>query len=150
MFRSFRDNRSVFSGFVAVVYPEKNVFKNAYGKATNQPYVYLVNDITVTTPNGYRICTNIFPNEDTHTFLYNNKMRELLSIDLFCKKMSRCVQLQYSFLLLVYTTNDIQRIALIKLITVKQLQVLCEIVFNIYKRTIKSSRYFTKKLLPFK
>ena len=64
--------------------------------------------------------------------------------------MSRRVQLQYSFLHLLYTTNDTQRIALIKSITVKQLQVLCEIVFNIYKRTVKISRYFVKKLVPFK
>lgn len=64
--------------------------------------------------------------------------------------MSRRVQSQYSFLHLLYTTNDIQRTALIKSITAKQLQVLCEIVLNIYRRTVKISRYFVKKLVPFK
>ena len=64
--------------------------------------------------------------------------------------MSQCVQSQYSVLHLLYTTNAIQRIALIKSITVKQLQVLCEIAFNIYKSKIKNSHYFAKKRLPFK
>lgn len=64
--------------------------------------------------------------------------------------MSRSVQSEYSFLHLLYTTNDIQRIALIKSITAKQLQVLCEIVLNVYRRTVKITRYFVKKLVPFK
>ena len=64
--------------------------------------------------------------------------------------MSRRVQSQYSFLHLLYTTSHIQKIALIKSITAKQLQVLCETALNIYRRTIKVSRYFVKKLVPFK
>ena len=64
--------------------------------------------------------------------------------------MSRRVQSEYSVLHLLYTTNDIQRIALIKSITAKQLQVLCEIVLNVYRRIVKITRYFVKKLVPFK
>lgn len=64
--------------------------------------------------------------------------------------MSRSVQSQYSFLHLLYTTTDIQRKALLKSITDKQLQALCEIVLNIYKRTVKISGYLVKKILPFK
>lgn len=70
MFRNFRDNRSVISGFGAQAYPGKTkYFKDAYEKATSQPYGYLVNDMTVTTPNEYRLRTRIFPNEDTHVFV---------------------------------------------------------------------------------
>lgn len=64
--------------------------------------------------------------------------------------MSRSVQSQYSFLHLLYSTTDIQRKALLKTITDRQLQALCEIVLNIYKRTVKISGYMVKKILPFK
>ena len=72
MFRNFRDNRSVVSGFgaQAYMYPGKTkFFKDAYDKATSQPYGYLVNDLTVTTPNECRLRTRIFPNEDTLIFV---------------------------------------------------------------------------------
>lgn len=70
MFRNFRDNRSVVSGFGAQAYPGKTkYFKDAYEKATSQPYGYLVSDMTVTCPNEYRLRTKIFPNEDTHVFV---------------------------------------------------------------------------------
>ena len=64
--------------------------------------------------------------------------------------MSRRVQSQYSFLHLLCSTTDIQRKALLKSITHKQLVTLCEIVYNLYKRTIKISKYFVKKIVPFK
>ena len=70
VFRNFRDNRSVISGFGALAYPGKTkYFKDAYEKATSQPYGYLVNDMTVTTPNEYRLRTRILSNEDTHVFV---------------------------------------------------------------------------------
>ena len=34
--------------------------------------------------------------------------------------------------------------------TGEQLNALCEIVYNIYKRTVKLSQYFVKQLVPFK
>ena len=64
--------------------------------------------------------------------------------------MSRRVHSQSSFLHLLCSTTDIQKKALLKSITGKQLETLCEIVYNIYKRTVKISHYFVKKLVPFK
>ena len=64
--------------------------------------------------------------------------------------MSRLVRSQSAFLNLLYSTSDLQRKALLKTITTKQLNALCEIIYNIYKRTVKLSQYFVKKLVPFK
>ena len=66
------------------------------------------------------------------------------------QNMSRRVQSHYSFLHLVCLTIDTQKKALLKSITNKQLETLCEVVYNIYKRTIKISKYFVNKLVPFK
>ena len=67
---SAENDRSVVSGFGAQAYPGKTkYFKDAYEKATSQPYGYLVSDMTVTCPNEYRLRTKIFPNEDTHVFV---------------------------------------------------------------------------------
>ena len=70
MFRNFRDNRSLISGFGSQAYPgQTKFFKCALDKATSQPYGYLLNDMTVRIPNEQRLRTNIFPNEDTHVFV---------------------------------------------------------------------------------
>ena len=64
--------------------------------------------------------------------------------------MIRLVRSQSAFLTLLFYTNDLQRKALLNTVTGEQLNALCEIVYNIYKRTVKLSQYFVKQLLPFK
>ena len=64
--------------------------------------------------------------------------------------MSRLVRSQSAFLNLLYTTSDLQIKALLKSITTVQLAALCEIIYNVYKGTVKLSQYFVRKLVPFK
>ena len=69
MFRNFRDNRSVISGFGSQAYPGKTkFFKDAYEKSTSEPYGYIVLDTTVAISDQFRLRTKVLPNEDTHVF----------------------------------------------------------------------------------
>ena len=64
--------------------------------------------------------------------------------------MSRLVRSQSAFLNLLCTTSDLQKKALLKSITTVQLAALCEIIYNVYKGTVKLSQYFVRKFVPFK
>lgn len=64
--------------------------------------------------------------------------------------MSRLVRSQSAFLTLLYSTNNLQRKALLKTVPTKQLNALCKIFYNVYKRMVKLSQYFVKQLVPFK
>jgi len=54
------------------VYPEDSLgLYNAYLDATQEPYGYLILDVTPITNNGLRFRTNIFPNDTTPLTVYS-------------------------------------------------------------------------------
>jgi len=46
------------------LFPGSKHFEEAFTDATNQPYGYLLIDLTQTTPDNMRLRGNIFPNKD--------------------------------------------------------------------------------------
>ena len=69
MFCSIRAISSLLS-FASQAFPKQSAFiKQSYDLATSRAYTYLVIDLSVNSPDKYRIRTRIFPDEDTIIFL---------------------------------------------------------------------------------
>jgi len=63
LFKSPSD-KSQISSLARQLYPNRcRIFLDAYADATSTPYNYLLVDLTQTTPENYRLRTNIFPGE---------------------------------------------------------------------------------------
>ena len=69
LFKNFRDSRSIIT-FGSQLLPGKvNFFRDAYEKATAEPFSYLLCDLSPKTSQDMRFRSKILPNEDTVIFL---------------------------------------------------------------------------------
>jgi len=69
--KNFRDNKQ-FMYLAGQLYPEYSLgLYNAYLNATQEPYGYLLLDLTQNTNDGLRFRTNIFPNDTTPLTVYS-------------------------------------------------------------------------------
>lgn len=64
--------------------------------------------------------------------------------------MDQSIRTHAPFLQLLQSTCPKQRQALLLTISDEQLQVLCEVVYNVYKGTLPLSRYYIDKLFRYK
>jgi len=64
--------------------------------------------------------------------------------------MERAVKQHAPFLHLLYTAESKQRQVLLETISDKQLQILSEVILNVYKGILPISRYYISKLKPYR
>lgn len=77
LFKNPRDKSQIFH-FARQVYPENTRHVHeAYLDATNKPHSYLVFDMTQTTPEAFRLRSEIFPGEGNFVYVPENASSEV-------------------------------------------------------------------------
>lgn len=64
--------------------------------------------------------------------------------------MSHLVTSNATFLKILYSADPKQRKALLKTMTENQQQALCEVILNVYKGTFPITKYYIRKLSPYR
>lgn len=118
LFKNRRDEQQMHS-FGRQLFPTNtHYFIDAYKKATQEPYSYLLVDISPHSNPEYSLRSKILPGQ-------------LVSVFVPKKKMNSLIRKEKYFMILLLSTERKQQLALVKSITKRQLQAIVQIVYNI-------------------